>query len=45
MATIIQFYHLLSSSAERAVPRLMEKVLGSGSRAVMLASSEQVLKA
>ena len=44
MATIIQFYHLLSTSPERAVPKLMEKVLSSGSRAVMIASSDSMLK-
>lgn len=44
MATTIQFYHLLSTSRERAVPKLMEKVLGSGAKAVMLASDEAMLK-
>jgi DNA polymerase-3 subunit chi len=40
----IQFYHLLSSSRERAVPKLMEKALASGATVVMLAGSEAVLK-
>jgi DNA polymerase-3 subunit chi len=44
MATIIQFYHLLSTSPERAVPKLMEKVLGTGSRAVMIAGTDSMLK-
>ena len=44
MATTIQFYHLLATSRERAVPKLMEKVLGSGSKAVMIASSDNMLK-
>lgn len=42
--TTIQFYHLLSTSRARAVPKLMEKVLGSGARAVMLASDDATLK-
>lgn len=44
MATTIQFYHLLSTSRERAVPKLMEKVLTSGSKAVMIANSDSMLK-
>jgi DNA polymerase III subunit chi len=44
MTTVIQFYHLLSTSPERAVPKLMEKVLSSGSRAVMIANSDSMLK-
>ena len=44
MTATIQFYHLLSTSRERAVPKLMEKVLGSGSKAVMIASSDSMLK-
>lgn len=43
--TTIQFYHLLSTSRERAVPKLMQKVLASGARAVMLLDSETALKA
>ena len=42
--TTIQFYHLLSTSRERAVPKLMEKVLSSGAKAVMLANNEGMLK-
>jgi DNA polymerase-3 subunit chi len=44
MATTIQFYHLLSTSRERAVPKLMEKALTSGAKVVMLASSDSILK-
>ena len=44
MATTIQFYHLLSTSRERAVPKLMEKALASGAKVVMLAQDEAVLK-
>jgi len=44
MATTVQFYHLLSTSRERAVPKLMQKVLGSGSKAVMLLDSDAALK-
>ena len=40
----IQFYHLLSTSRERAVPSLMQKVLSSGSRAVLLLGSQTALK-
>lgn len=44
MTTTIQFYHLLSTSRERAVPKLMEKALGSGAKVVMLAGTDAVLK-
>lgn len=44
MATTVQFYHLLSTSRERAVPKLMEKALSSGSRVVMLMGSDTALK-
>lgn len=44
MATTIQFYHLLSTSRERAVPSLMQKVLSSGARAVMILDSDAALK-
>jgi DNA polymerase-3 subunit chi len=40
----VQFYHLLSTSPERAVPKLMEKALGSGSKVVMLLDSDAALK-
>ncbi len=42
--TTIQFYHLLSTPQLRAVPKLMEKVLASGARVVMLVSSDAALK-
>ncbi|MDX2095086.1 MAG: DNA polymerase III subunit chi [Alphaproteobacteria bacterium] len=44
MTPTIQFYHLLSTTRERAVPKLMEKVIKSGSRAVMLTGSDALLK-
>lgn len=44
MTTTIQFYHLLSTSRERAVPMLMEKALASGARVVMLFDSDSALK-
>lgn len=44
MATI-QFYHLLSTTRERAVPKLMEKALASKSRVVVMAEREATLKA
>lgn len=44
MITTIQFYHLLSTSRERAVPKLMEKALASGAKVVMLAREEATLK-
>lgn len=42
--TTISFYHLLSTSRERAVPKLMEKALASGAKVVMLAGNDGVLK-
>jgi DNA polymerase-3 subunit chi len=42
--TTIQFYHLLSTSRARAVPKLMEKVLASGAKAVILVNSDSMLK-
>jgi DNA polymerase-3 subunit chi len=42
--TTIQFYHLLSTSRARAVPKLMEKMLASGQRAVLLMGSDTELK-
>lgn len=42
--TTIQFYHLLSTTRERAVPKLMEKILAAGSRAVLLGENEAALK-
>jgi DNA polymerase-3 subunit chi len=43
-STTIQFYHLLSTSATRAVPKLMEKALGAGNRIVMLLGDDASLK-
>lgn len=43
--TTVQFYHLRSTSRERAVPKLMEKALASGSRVVVIAESDASLKA
>lgn len=42
--TTIQFYHLLSTSRERAVPKLMEKALASGARMVMILDGDAALK-
>lgn len=42
--TTVQFYHLLSTTRERAVPKLMEKALSSGARVVMLLDSDVALK-
>jgi DNA polymerase-3 subunit chi len=44
MTTTVQFYHLLSTSRERAVPSLMQKALAAGNRVVMLLDSEAALK-
>ncbi|MEJ0010499.1 MAG: DNA polymerase III subunit chi [Alphaproteobacteria bacterium] len=44
MSTTIQFYHLLSTSPERAVPKLMEKALAGGNRVVMLLPSDEQRK-
>jgi DNA polymerase-3 subunit chi len=41
--TTIQFYHLRSTTRERAVPKLMEKALQSGSKVVMIAASDATL--
>lgn len=43
--TTIQFYHLRSTTRERAVPKLMEKALQSGSRVVVMANQEASLRA
>lgn len=45
MTTTISFYHLLSTSATRAVPKLMEKALGAGKRIVIVSHSDAQLKA
>ncbi len=42
--TTIQFYHLRSTSRERAVPKLMEKALSTGGRVVMIAGSDATLR-
>ena len=42
--TTIQFYHLRSTSRERAVPKLMEKALESGARVLMMAGQQATLK-
>lgn len=39
--TDIGFYHLTRTPLERALPRLLEKVAGSGRRAVVLTGSEE----
>ena len=36
----VDFYHLLASPLERALPQLLEKVIQAGQRAVVLAASE-----
>ncbi len=45
MATTVQFYHLLSTSRERAVPKLMEKALAQGSKVAMICGNDAALKA
>ncbi len=44
MPTTVQFYHLLSTSRERAVPKLMEKALAQGSKVLMLFDNDAALK-
>jgi DNA polymerase-3 subunit chi len=39
--TDIGFYHLVRSPLEKALPKLLEKVLESGARAVVMAGSEE----
>jgi len=36
----VDFYHLQSSSVERALPQLLERVIASGNRAVVMAASQ-----
>lgn len=43
--TEIRFYHLERLPLERALPKLLEKVLASGARAVVLAGSEERVEA
>lgn len=40
----ISFYHLTSSPLEKALPALMEKLVQSGKRAVLMADNEELLK-
>ncbi len=42
--TTVQFYHLLSTTPERAVPKLMEKALAQGSKVVMKLGSAEALR-
>jgi DNA polymerase-3 subunit chi len=41
----VDFYHLQSSPLERALPQLLERVLGAGKRAVVMAASEDRIEA
>lgn len=43
--TAISFYHLQRTSLDRVLPRLLEKVLESGHRAVVVAGSEEQVEA
>ncbi|MCE2492506.1 MAG: DNA polymerase III subunit chi [Alphaproteobacteria bacterium] len=43
--TAISFYHLERTSLDRALPRLLEKVLERGHRAVVIAGSEERVEA
>jgi DNA polymerase-3 subunit chi len=43
--TDIGFYHLLKTPLERALPKLLEKVISSGARAVVKAGSEERVEA
>ena len=43
--TEIRFYHLTRTPLERALPQLLEKVLQTGQRAVVLAGSEERVEA
>lgn len=40
MTTSVQFYHLLHTPLERALPKLMEKMLETGAKAVVLTDSQ-----
>lgn len=42
--TTIQFYHLLSTPLERALPALMSKALSAGLRCAVLSNNESTLK-
>src|SRR4051812_5441053 len=41
----VDFYHLQNSPLERALPQLLEKVVQSGNRAVVLAASDDRIEA
>lgn len=41
----VDFYHLQSSPVERALPQLLERILKTGGRAVVLAASEDRVEA
>jgi DNA polymerase-3 subunit chi len=43
--TDIGFYHLVATPLEKALPKLLEKVLGSGARAVVMAGSSERVEA
>ena len=43
--TEIGFYHLVATPLEKALPKLLEKVLGSGARAVVIAGSSERVEA
>lgn len=43
--TEVAFYQLRTMALERALPKLLEKVLGSGHRAVVLGASEERIEA
>ncbi|HEY4135057.1 MAG TPA: DNA polymerase III subunit chi [Alphaproteobacteria bacterium] len=43
--TDIGFYHLVATPLEKALPKLLEKVLGSGARAVVMAGSVERVEA
>lgn len=41
--TDIQFYHLLSTPLERALPKLMEKAIATGEHVLVLVGNEQMM--
>lgn len=41
----VDFYHLLSSPVERTLPQLLERILKTGERAIVMASSQDRLEA
>lgn len=44
MTTTIQFYHLLTTGLEQALPKLMEKALATGARVVILARDATMIR-